>query len=180
VVGSARPKYASLRYAKLGRIDENGQLPTGWGPEHLTDLEIVDIDLRPEMLGVSCSFKIDPALPGEFAGMALGEYAQIEQDEPFALSTQIELSDAVGISQVYLLIREWVNGGEYVGQATRIVELTPEPSTTLVVRAGRSPGHVVQPALALRRPQGAVAEGTITIRKLIFGSLYAHPEWLTG
>lgn len=180
MVGSAKPKYVSLRYAKLGKLDEGGRLPAGWGLENLTDVEITDIDLRPQMLGITCTFKIDPALPGEFAGIALGDYASIEQDEPFALSTQIDLQSAEGISQVYLLIREWIGGGEYVGQATRIVELAPESSPTLVVRTGRSTGHVVQPALALRRPTGVPAWGTITIRKLMFGSLYEHPDWLVG
>lgn len=147
--------------------------------EHLVNVEIVDIDLRPEMLSITTKFEIDPELQGDFAGLALGGYAAIEADEPFALSAHVDLRDADGITQVYLLIREWVGGGEFVGQATRLVEMAPDDAPpTLVVRTGRAAGHVVHPALAFRRAPGAAATGFVTIRKLVFGSLYQHPEWI--
>ena len=180
VLGSAKPKYASLRYVKQGRVDDGGQLPAGWGLENLTDVEVVDIDMRPQAPGLSCKFSIDPAFAGEYAGLALGDYASIEEDEPFALSAQVDLGESDGITEVYLLIREWVGGGEYIGQATRLAEMDTESASTLVVRTGRATGHVVRPALLFRRRLGAPAGGTITIRKLLFGSLYQHPDWLIG
>jgi hypothetical protein len=168
--------FVPLRHARIGRIGEAGQLPSGWRGEHLRGIEIEDIGTRGRpWITVRVGFGAD--IPGEFAGLGVASYLTASKSATIALAAEVTLDAWDNIGDVLLVLRQWKGGGGLVGQATQSLRLVASAQTTSLSYEMTAEGAVAEPVLMIRRETVGAGGLTMTFRGLAFGNVADYPHW---
>lgn len=173
------PAVARFRFAREGSIAAHGKLPAGWTNENIDDLVIESIDSGPDGPAITLSATIAAANPAPFVSLVLGDYMPIAPDDVAAVRFDAEISDAQGVDGAFVILREWIAGGTYVGQATQPIAIRGGQVPAVAARMGGGDQRLLQPVLSFRRVPGTDGSATFTIRRLALASLHAHPAWLS-
>ncbi len=165
-----------LRHAKVGRIGEAGQLPSGWRGEHLNEIEIHDVGSRGSpWITLRIGFGVD--IPGEYAGIGVATYLPAPKDARIVLSAEVTLGESENLGDVLMILREVQSGGGFVGQATRSLQMDEDPQSVLLTYSMTESGDLAEPVLMMKRRSIGPGGLTVTLRGLAFGNLADHPLW---
>jgi hypothetical protein len=165
-----------LRHARIGRIGEAGQMPTGWRAEHLQDLEIIDVGSRGgPWITLRMAFGAD--IPGEFAGLGIGSYLPAPATAKLALAVDVTLGEWANVGEVLLILRESRMGGGLVGQAARSLQMIEDPQRMSLSHGMIAEGGVAEPVLMMKRETADAGWLILTLRGLAFGNIANHPDW---
>jgi hypothetical protein len=174
-INGAEP-YVSFRHARIGRIGEAGQLPSGWRGEHLRDIEILDIGSRgPPWITLRVGFGAD--IPGHFAGLGLAAYLPAPKAARIGLTAEVSLGDGDNIGDVLLLVRELKDGGGLIGQATQSLAPNRRNQIGALTHGMTAEGCVAEPVVMIRRESAGPGGLTVTFRGLAFGNVGDYPRW---
>ena len=172
---SAEP-LVSFRHARIGRIGEAGQMPSGWRGEHLSDVEILDVGSRGRpWITLRVGFGGD--IPGQFAGLGLAHYLPAPKVATVALSTELMFGAWENIGDVLLVVRELKRGGGLVGQAMKSLRLAKSTQSASLSHVMATQDGVAEPVLMIRRAASGPGGLTITFTGLAFGIVGDYPEW---
>lgn len=171
------PKFSRFRFAREGLVSENGRLPADWSVECISDLMIDEIDLGPGGPAMSITIT-DVQADAEYFSVVLGGYHAVSRDDIGIVTFETRFSGVENVAGAFAVVREWVAGGEYIGQATRPVSLHGEAARSVVARGAGGVDRVLQPLLSLRRKQPGPVRLTVRLSRVVFGSLYEHTDWL--
>ena len=167
---------ASLRHARVGRVGEAGQMPSGWRAEHLNDIEIHDIGARGlPWITLRIGFGVD--IPGEYAGLGIASYLPAPKAATIALVAEVTLGDGENLGDVLMIVRELKGGGDLVGQATRSLQRVEDPQSVIISHNMLAEGNVAEPVLMMKRESPGPGGLTVTLRGLAFGNIADYPLW---
>lgn len=172
------PGFSRYRYARGGAVGADGKLPQGWALENLTDVSIDDIDLGPQGPAITVTLRAGADNPAPYVSIVVGDYLPAPVDEAVVLRAEIEVLASAEIAAGYAIVREWIAGGEYVGQTTRPIAMAAGAQPIVAARIVGGESRLLQPVLSLKRTPGIAASATIRVRRMAMASLYAHPGWL--
>ena len=173
----ARVPYLSLRYALIGRVGESGQLPHGWNGEHLSDIEVVDVNSPGEpWLTLDLGFREN--MPGNYAGLCVGAYLEASKGSVVTLTGEVALAEHSNIEAAYMIIREWEPGGRLITQSTQPLAVSEGAQVAFVSHTVAGHERVMQPMFMIKRQSVAPGRLSLTLRGLAVGDAEDHPEWL--
>lgn len=174
------PAVARFRFAREGSIAAQGKLPAGWTNENADDVTVESIDLGPDGPAITVTVSIAENNPAPFVSIVLGDYLPMPADDVGVLRFDVEISAVNGVEGAFTILREWIAGGTYVGQATQPIALGGARLPAVAARMGGGDQRLLQPVISFRREPGKPASVTATIRRLALASLHAHPGWLSS
>lgn len=171
------PTLARVKHAREGLISAGGRLPAGWIGENADTISVDHVDLSPEGPAITLTIGASASNPAPFVSIVLGDYLAIPNEDIAVLRLDAEMARVRSVDAAYLVVREWIAGGTYVGQATRPVALSKDPAAAVAARMATGDSRLFQPLLTFRRESGE-AQITVRLRRIAFGSLHDHPGWL--
>jgi hypothetical protein len=173
------PPFSRFRFAREGSILANGKLPQGWTNENADDVTVDSIDMGPDGPAIVVTLRFAASNPAPFVSIVLSDYMPIAPDDVIAFRMDAEVNRATGVSGAFLILREWIAGGTYVGQATQPIPLDKSNAPVAAARMGGGEARLLQPVFSVRRAEGSEGEATVRLRRIAFASLHEHPAWLT-
>jgi hypothetical protein len=175
LLSNAEP-FVSFRHARIGRIGEAGQMPSGWRGEHLQDIEILDVGSRGRpWITFRVGFGAD--IPGQFAGLGLALYLPAPKAARIALGAEVMLGEWDNIGDLLLVVRQLKRGGGLMGQATHPLGIVKSPQSASLLHSMTAEGCVAEPVLMIRRETVGAGGLTMTLRGLAFGNVADYPAW---
>jgi hypothetical protein len=176
---SSLPPFSRFRFAREGSILANGKLPQGWTNENADDVSVDAIDTGPDGPSVTVTVSFAAANPAPFVSVVLSDYLPLPADDVLAMRLDAEVIRHSGAQGAFLILREWIEGGTYVGQATRPIPLERAVTPITAARMAGGTQRLIQPVLSIRRQEGSEGTVTMRLRRIAVGSLHDHPAWLT-
>jgi hypothetical protein len=175
---AASPAPARVKSARIGLVSANGRLPEGWINESADTVMVDHVDLSPEGPGLTVTLGFSGQNASPFVSVVLGDYLPVENGGVATLRVDVEMLRARRASAAFLVVREWIAGGTYVGQATRPIAGDGLVSAT-AARMATGDSRLFQPLLTIRRDGGA-GDVTVRLRRVMFADLHEHPTWLAA
>lgn len=169
---------SSFRHAMEGRIGELGRLPAGWAGEYTAKVEVLAVNSSQEKPSLTVKFEFDSDTEEDFFGLSVGQFLPAPKDSVVALAAEVTLIEWDNVVAAFMILREWRQGGQFMGQSNRPLSLSPASQIGLVAHLVGGKGRVIQPFLLVRRRSAAPGGVTVTLRGVAFGNLYDHPRWL--
>ncbi|WP_375287906.1 hypothetical protein [Sphingomonas sp.] len=179
MTSNSLPPFSRFRFAREGSIHANGKLPQGWSNENADDVTVEAIDLGPDGPSITVTLAFNTTNAAPFVSVVLADYVPVQADDVFALRMDMEMVRQSGVSAAFLILREWISGGTYVGQATRSVPLDRGTVPVAAARMAGGESRLIQPVLSVRRAEGSAGAVTVRLRRLALASIHDHPAWLT-
>lgn len=173
------PSFSRFRFAREGSIQAGGKLPGGWANENADHATIETIDLGPDGPSVTITIGFNAGNAAPFISIVLGDYTPVARDDVIALRADVEPVRASGVTGAFLIMREWISGGTYVGQATRPIPLDQGIVPMVAARMGGGESRLLQPVLSVQRMEGHEGSITVRLRRMALASIHDHPTWLT-
>lgn len=173
------PAFSRFRFAREGLVSANGKLPQGWSNENADEISVDSIDMGPDGPGLTLTIRFSEANAAPFISVVIGDYAPIAQDDVFAARMDAEISAARNVSGGFLILREWIAGGTYVGQATSAIPTDQGFTAVAAARSGSGESRMLQPVISIKRAGEGAGSATVRLRRFAFASLHEHPAWLT-
>lgn len=165
-----RAPYVSLRHARIGRIGAEGSLPPGWRGQHIGEVTVLDVNLSEARPSVVVNLKFAGDIGSAFVGLCVGPYLPVADDAVVVLEADVTLAGWDNIDAGFMIVREWREGGELMGQSRRPLALREGPQSAVVTHAGRGEGRLAEPVVTFRRREAAPGSLTVTLKGLAFGS----------
>ncbi len=172
--------YLSLRHARTGRVGGEGCLPSGWRGEHTAEVKVMDVGSDAGKPSLAVSFKFNADVASEFIGLCLGPYLPVPRKAVVALAAHVTLAEWDNLAAALMIVREWREGGEFVGQSSRPLALREAPRIGLVAHQVGDETCLAEPVLMVKRRSAGPGGLTVTLVGVAFGNLYDHPRWLCG
>lgn len=174
-----QPTPARVTSAREGLISANGRLPPGWLNECADSIAVEQVDLGPKGPAITLTLGFAATNEAPFVSVVLGDYLAVPSGGIAALRLDVELSRMKGTSAAFLIVREWIAGGTYVGQATRPIELGQGLVPASAARMATGDSRLFQALLTFRRDAG---DGHVTARlaRVRFADLNDYPAWLSS
>lgn len=174
------PPFSRFRFAREGSIRASGKLPQGWCNENADDVTVEAIDLGPDGPSITVTLAFAAANTSPFVSVALSDYLPVQADDVLAMRMDVEMVRQSGVSAAFLILREWISGGTYVGQATRPIPLDKDVRPLAAARMAGGESRLLQPVLSVRRAEGSAGALTMRLRRMAMAGLHDHPAWLTS
>jgi len=173
----ATAPYLSLRYARIGRIGEDGQLPSGWNAEHLSDIEVVDVN-SPGQPWLTLALAFHQDSPSDYVGLCVGAYLPAPKGSTVALAGEVTLGERNNIEATFLIVREWERGGRLADQTTKPLKLDDAQQLGFVFHQVNGQERVIQPMFMIKRRTASAGTLSLTLKGLAFGVADDYPDWL--
>lgn len=174
---AATPGFVKFRYAQLGVLGQSGKLPPGWSVEHWNSVTVEDIDTGPSGPAITVSANFNENQDAKFYSFVIADYIPVVRDDLLISQLELTVQRSTNIASGFMVMREWIAGGEFVGQATRAVAMRDEPVVVNVGRSSSGENRVFQPLLTFQRETAAAGGVTIKINRIAMGTLYQYPIW---
>lgn len=179
MTSNSLPPFSRFRFAREGSILANGKLPQGWSNENADDVSVDAIDLGPDGPSITVTLTFEAANAAPFISIVLADYMPVPPDEVVALRMDVETVRQSGVSGAFLILREWIAGGTYVGQATRPIPLDRGTVPIAAARMAGGESRLLQPLLSVRRAEGSAGSLSVRLRRVALAGVHDHPAWLT-
>lgn len=167
-----RPAYVWFRHARQGTVGQEGRLPPGWVQENWQSVAVDGTDPGPDGPSISITASFDAENEQKFYSLVLGDYIPVSSDDLLVMRFELSVQSAHNISHAYVVMREWIQGGTFVGQATRSIAMRKDNAAAIVGRAASGEDRVFQPLLTFQRAGSGAGEVSFTLTRLSVGSLY--------
>lgn len=177
---SALPTFMRVKSAREGLISDYGRLPANWQGENADSVHVDHVDFGVDGPAITLTIGFAATNPARFVSLVLGDYLHLEDGDVAVLRLDAEVSRVRSVAAAYLVVREWIAGGTYVGQATRPMAVAGGLAPAVAARMATGDSRLFQPLLSVQRADGGEGQATVRLRRVAFAGLHDHPAWLAA